>query len=161
MTVRCLNLGSVTKAWKHFVPPSKQIVCTVAEAFWDLHGTERHSSVLRQAWKSWEVLAVYYTFMWWGSVWNSSKTNSIPPVPSSSCHYPVLVPVSEIRLFGGFSVSTTHKNSHHVPTSPSDLLFNFILNNRRHDQIHHHLSLPVTTELMNKKTTTYLAGKGY
>lgn len=35
-------------------------------------------------------------------------------------------------------------------TIPTDL-FNFILNNRHHDQIHHHLSLPVSAELMNKK----------
>lgn len=36
------------------------------------------------------------------------------------------------------------------PTIPTKL-FNFILNNRRHDQIHHHLSSPLSAELMNKK----------
>lgn len=40
------------------------------------------------------------------------------------------------------------------PTIPTDL-FDFILNNHRHDQIHHHLSLPVSTELMNKKIHTW------
>lgn len=63
-TMRYLNLGSVTKVWKHFVPPPKQILCITPEAFWGLHGTKRYSSVQ----KSWEVLTVYYIFLWWGSV---------------------------------------------------------------------------------------------
>lgn len=44
-TMRYLILGSVTKVWKHFVPPPKQILRTRPEAFWGLHGTKRYSSV--------------------------------------------------------------------------------------------------------------------
>lgn len=67
-TMRYLNLSSVTKVIKHFGPPPKPIFCTRPEAFWGLHGTKRYSSVYRQTQKSWEVLTVYYTFLWWGSI---------------------------------------------------------------------------------------------
>lgn len=48
------------------------------------------------------------------------------------------------------ALHTTTATMFPPPTIPTDFL-NFILNNRHHDQIHHHLSLPVSTELMNKK----------
>lgn len=54
--------------------------------------------------------------------------------------------------YSGLLVSALHPTAiFPPPTIPTDSLFNFILNNRYHDQIHHHLSLPVSTELMNKK----------
>lgn len=44
-TMRYLNLGPVTKVWKHFLLLPKQILHTRPEAFWGLHGTKRYSSV--------------------------------------------------------------------------------------------------------------------
>lgn len=65
-TVRYLNLDSVTKVWKHFVPPPKQMYQTrgILGSPW----YQKIQLCLRQARESWEVLTVYHTFLWWGSI---------------------------------------------------------------------------------------------
>lgn len=119
-TMRYFNLGSFTKVWKHFVTPPKPILCTRPEAFWGLYGTKRYRSVsnrLKSPERCWQCITPSCDGD--QSIWNSNKNSSITTLPFSSCHYPVLVPVSELDYFRAFSVSTAHKDSYHVPTSHS------------------------------------------